>query len=153
MSFPFGSAEIQMHCTIHYSRNPWFYFALFWKLATDVQTYRQHLQKQWSLPVATVGRPSGSISHIFAISISFKTNNEIFGRVLSISKLLPAFSFPNSFGHARIHIGGQRMRYVENSEGCISCWQEKRNEKVWDMRSIMANLSLGQDVTGNRERK
>ena len=23
MSFPFGSAEIQMPCTIHYSRNPW----------------------------------------------------------------------------------------------------------------------------------
>ena len=23
MSFPFGYAEIQMLCTIHYSRNPW----------------------------------------------------------------------------------------------------------------------------------
>ena len=31
-------------------------------------------------------------------------------------------------------------------EGCISCKQEKRNEKVWNLRSIMANLNLGQDV-------
>ena len=38
-------------------------------------------------------------------------------------------------------------------EGCIICQQEKRNEKVQNMRSIMANLNLGQDVAIKRERK
>ena len=35
-------------------------------------------------------------------------------------------------------------------ESCISCWQEKRNEKMY---SIMANPNLGQDVANKRENK
>ena len=38
-------------------------------------------------------------------------------------------------------------------EGCISCQQEKRNEKVQNMHSIMLILNLGQDVANKRERK
>ena len=38
-------------------------------------------------------------------------------------------------------------------EGCISWRQEKRNEKVYNMHSIMTNLNLGQDVANKRERK
>ena len=38
-------------------------------------------------------------------------------------------------------------------EGCITCYQEKRNEKVKNILSIMASLNLGQDVVNRRERK
>ena len=38
-------------------------------------------------------------------------------------------------------------------EGCISCYQEKRNKKVESMHSIMANLNIGQDVANKREKK
>ena len=38
-------------------------------------------------------------------------------------------------------------------EGCISCWQEKRNEKVKNMYFIFVNRNLGQDVANKRERK
>ena len=31
-------------------------------------------------------------------------------------------------------------------EGCISCKLEKRNEKVWNLHSIVATLNLDQDV-------
>ena len=40
----------------------------------------------------------------------------------------------------------------EGIESCISCQQEKRNEKVWNLHSIMANLNLGQDVANKREK-
>ena len=38
-------------------------------------------------------------------------------------------------------------------EGCISCYQEKRNDKVKDMHLVMARLNSDQDVANNRERK
>ena len=37
--------------------------------------------------------------------------------------------------------------------GCMSCWQEKRNEKIQNMHSVMANLNLGQDMTNKIERE
>ena len=37
-----------------------FCFVRFWKVGTDGRTYSRHVQKQWSLPAVTVGRPSGS---------------------------------------------------------------------------------------------
>ena len=38
-----------------------FKFLLFWKVGTDGRTNGRHVQKQWSLPDMTVGRPCGSI--------------------------------------------------------------------------------------------
>ena len=38
-------------------------------------------------------------------------------------------------------------------EGCISCYQEKRNEKIWNKHSIMANLNFVQDVAIKWETK
>ena len=42
-----------------------------------------------------------------------------------------------------------KIRYIY-VEGCISCPQEKRNEKVWNLLSIVANFNLGEDVANKR---
>ena len=48
-------------------------FDRFWKVGTDGRTDGQHVQKQWSLPAVTMGRPVGSIetylSSIFVLGI------------------------------------------------------------------------------------
>ena len=38
-------------------------------------------------------------------------------------------------------------------ESCISCSEEKRNEKIQYTHSIMANLNLGQNVANNSENR
>ena len=42
---------------------------------------------------------------------------------------------------------------MKQVDGCISCKQEKRNEKVLNLHAIVANLNLGQDVANKSERK
>ena len=36
--------------------------------------------------------------------------------------------------------------FLASLDGYISCYQEKRNENVKNLHSIMANLNLGEDV-------
>ena len=58
---PLGQTK-SLDCSEHCFR---FKFVLFWKVGTDIRTdgrtNGQQVQKQWSLPAVTVGRPRGSI--------------------------------------------------------------------------------------------
>ena len=73
------------------------------------------------------------------------------------------FWFSNNDLGFKMHVGRTHTTYarivkayigsLSRVEGCISCYQEIRNENVWNMHSIMANLNLGQDVANKRGRK
>ena len=57
----------------------------------------------------------------------------------------------------RLHHSSNLTRSVTNIwqklEGCISCSQEKGNEKIYNMHSVMTNVNFGRDVATKRERK
>ena len=52
-----------------------------------------------------------------------------------------------------LHFSAAVEKRKKKLEGCIGCYQEKCNEKVYNMHTIMVILNLDQDVANRGERK
>ena len=99
------------------------------------------------------------------ISGEFKVTGHFLGRIDTICE-----DYDHLFGWVNVQISFCMTNYYiqvvssilfyfshefgsEKLEGCIICWQENRNEKVYNIHSIVASPNIGQDVANKRERK